>query len=909
MRKTIKGALMTAGLTLLMGLSLNVNQPAKVTAATEAITFSLNKGTGVSGTTYVTNSPAFTISGTGFVANNFNPNTGQVRGSGNVTTNFLMYNTTALPGRLVSIEMTFNSTNKDTSGTGRNALSVGNAVITSGSAQIPITTQTYTNYTWIVPTGTDGTFFHLYNFESSGTVLNTGITITYEVGGGGPVNPTGLTINGDSSVTAGQTITLSVTAAPEGSMDAVSWESSNDNIATINQEGVVAGIAEGDATITATSIYDTNVYATHVVSVLPRGEGPQEYYVDITRDNFPSGNLAYTTPSKWTATGNDGTPLEGYASVTTNATQIQTNQSGTREPFRNSTPLPGPLVRVELNLAQGTPRTHTIYVSTDTEITNANYTTAGTNVGTITPTGSLEVSSAADYRYFNFRSVSSASYLSSIRVTYLIIPVAQVPVASIGITGSDSVEIGATIGLSATVLPEDATNKNVTWSTSNASVATVDAATGVVTGVSQGTANIYATATDGSNVVSPAHAITVTTVNYNAAEAVMEALDALYEKVVNETLTLLDEADFQTIMGDYDSLSSIQKTYFDEYDSGYYLSVIDEIEAAFQALHDDVAATVVENTINALPSVDELTLDDRSAVEAARSAYDSLTASQKAFVDIVYVQKLEALEAKILELDPVKKYTRVTGADQLHVGAEYLITNFNATPSTSNTNTFSTTPTSNNIPGVAVTEMTNGQIIENANYQVLRFGAGEQSSEYALEAVNGTSTGKFLRPGSSSSNFLRYEDTLTTDSSWTIDISSDGTATIVASRSSYTRNIMRYNPNSGSPIFSCYNAGQQAISLWLDERTIPAVKELVTGIEITGPTTVDVAETIQLNATITPENADEHGVVWVSSNTSVATVSTTGVVTGVAEGQTTIRATAIDGSGVYDEHIVTVHDA
>ena len=55
---------------------------------------------------------------------------------------------------------------------------------------------------------------------------------------------------------------------------------------------------------------------------------------------------------------------------------------------------------------------------------------------------------------------------------------------------------GETLTLTATVAPDDATDKTVTWTTSNADIATVE--NGVVTAVAVGTATITVTTTDGS---------------------------------------------------------------------------------------------------------------------------------------------------------------------------------------------------------------------------------------------------------------------------------------------------------------------------------------------------------------------------------------------------------------------------
>jgi len=74
------------------------------------------------------------------------------------------------------------------------------------------------------------------------------------------------------------------------------------------------------------------------------------------------------------------------------------------------------------------------------------------------------------------------------------------PVAVTGVTldkNEAEIEVGENVELTATVAPAEAANKNVTWTSSDKDVATVDA-NGVVTGVAAGTAKITVTTEDGS---------------------------------------------------------------------------------------------------------------------------------------------------------------------------------------------------------------------------------------------------------------------------------------------------------------------------------------------------------------------------------------------------------------------------
>ena len=95
--------------------------------------------------------------------------------------------------------------------------------------------------------------------------------------------------------------------------------------------------------------------------------------------------------------------------------------------------------------------------------------------------------------------------------------------------------IGTTETLTATVLPEDATDKSVTWSSDNESVATV--ADGVVTAVAVGTVHITAKTNDGSNL-SATCAITVNPKTINVASIAITPTTANLKVGDAETLTL-----------------------------------------------------------------------------------------------------------------------------------------------------------------------------------------------------------------------------------------------------------------------------------------------------------------------------------------------------------------------------------
>lgn len=82
---------------------------------------------------------------------------------------------------------------------------------------------------------------------------------------------------------------------------------------------------------------------------------------------------------------------------------------------------------------------------------------------------------------------------------------------------------------------------------------------------------------------------------------------------------------------------------------------------------------------------------------------------------------------------------------------------------------------------------------------------------------------------------------------------------------------------------------------------------LVDSIAIEGPTEVGIREYIQLKAV--SKNGVEQKVRWKSSNTKIATISSTGMVKGLSIGEVTIEATLIDNENIHQEIKINVQES
>ena len=203
--------------------------------------------------------------------------------------------------------------------------------------------------------------------------------------------------------------------------------------------------------------------------------------------NIGSGTIKTGTFSwDYTRTLKSGSTYTGW---TSNCIQLGKNGGVENITFTTSA-IPGTIKSVSVECSSyNNAHKVSIKVGNNTYLSStatAKWTTISTKTGSGTSSGQIVIS---------FTDGSRALYIKSISVTYEE-AAATVPVTGVSLNKSSlTLTEGDSETLTATVSPNNATDKTITWSTSNSSFATVS--DGKVTAVAEGSATITVTTTDG----------------------------------------------------------------------------------------------------------------------------------------------------------------------------------------------------------------------------------------------------------------------------------------------------------------------------------------------------------------------------------------------------------------------------
>ena len=168
------------------------------------------------------------------------------------------------------------------------------------------------------------------------------------------------------------------------------------------------------------------------------------------------------------------------------------------------------------------------------------------------------------------------------------------------------------------------------------------------------------------------------------------------------------------------------------------------------------------------------------------------------------------------------EYVLLTDVADLSVGDQIIITS----GTDGAVMAISTAQTDNNRTATEIEIISNTITTIPANVQIITLETGMAANTFAFH-VEGDVTG-YLYAASSSKNYLRTQDNIDGNASWTIDVAESGVATIEA-QGDYTHKLLQYN--NSSKLFSCYSNKQQDVYIFYKAGTPKTALETPTGVE------------------------------------------------------------------------------
>lgn len=318
---------------------------------------------------------------------------------------------------------------------------------------------------------------------------------------------TGITVSPSSlSLNVGATSTLTATVSPSNATNkSYSWSSNNTGVATVNSSGLVTAKANGTATITATTADGAKTSSCTVVVTTPTSG----ITVSPTTATIIKGKTQQLTATVAPSTASDksvtwSSSNAAIASVSTSglvtakaagtATITATSSGGHKAECKVTVRVPVTgvtLSSTSLSLIKGNSRQLTATVApSDASTKTVTWTSTDKSVATVSSAGIVAAVGGGSATIT--ATTSDGSYTASCAVT-VTVPVEGVKFNDI----SANVGMGSTTKLNYTITPSDATNKTVTWQSSDTAVATVDKSSGVITPVAPGGTEITVTTEDG----------------------------------------------------------------------------------------------------------------------------------------------------------------------------------------------------------------------------------------------------------------------------------------------------------------------------------------------------------------------------------------------------------------------------
>ena len=490
-------------------------------------------------------------------------------------------------------------------------------------------------------------------------------------------------------------------------------------------------------------------------------------------------------------------------------------------------------------------------------------------------------------------------------------------------------KIGEKILLTATVLPENTTDKSVTWTSSNEAVATVDA-NGNVTAIGLGNADITATCGEVSAtctvtvVPTPVMSVTLSNTSLNLTEGETATLTATIapENATDKSVTWTSsDASIASVSAEGVVTAIKAGTATITATSANIKTATCTVTVAANII--SVESIEISKTELSLTEGDTATLTATIAPENATDKTVTWTSSDEAVATVSADGVVTAVKAGTATITAASSNGKtascvVTVAAKIYevTGITLSITELSMTEGDTTTLTATIAPENATDKSVTWTSSDEAVATVSADGVVTAVKAGTATITVAssngktatckvtvaakIIEVTGITLSKTelsMTEGDTESLTATIAPENATDKSVTWTSSDEAVATV-----------------SADGVVTAVKAGTATITVASSNGKTATCKVTVAAkiIEVTGITLSNTninlteGETATITATITPENATDKSVKWTSSEESVATVSSDGKVTAVGCGTAVITVSSTDGSGVKSECNVTV---
>ena len=733
------------------------------------------------------------------------------------------------------------------------------------------------------------------------------------------VKVTSVSLNtNQASMFVNETLELSASVLPTNATNKnITWESSNSEYATV-LNGVVSALKEGNVTITARSNENNNLFDSCYITISTRGDedisvsevtldknsltlevGDSETLVaTVLPQDATNKNVTWKSNDTSVATVNNGV-VTAKAAGSTKVIVTSVDGAKTAECTVTVNPKVVNVTGVKLDKTSASISVNESVTLVATVLpenaTNkaVTWSSNDNNVATV-ENGSVRGKSAGSAVITVTTVDGSFEAKCTVTVKNNVPEVINVTGVNLDET-SIELEVGDAQALTATVSPDNATNKSVTWSSNNTSVATVN--DGFVSAQSSGTAKITVTTVDGNktatcNVTVKEKAAAVTSVKLDQSSIELEvgktqtlkatvSPDNATNKNVSWTSSKTTVA---TVSGGVVTAKAVGTT-----------TITVKTEDGNKTATCSVtvkAATVAVTGVSLNNTSLDLTEGETSNLVATVSPSNATNknvswSSDKttvATVDngLVTAKGEGTANITVKTEDGNKTATCVVTVSKVSDDAWVKVTSISDLISgdtivfASSANTVAGALKSNSNKSTYYLESLSGSTF--VNDKITKLASGAQEFDVSITGSKYTFTSSSGVLGATADKKLTLNDT--TYNTWTVSIS-NGSATITNVNQLY--GSIKYN--ASTPRFCNYTSSSGTAPIIYRAPRTPIVP---TGVSIGGNIELAPGDTKALTVTYTPAKANtDLDLTWSSSNTSVATVT---------DGTVEVKSTAAVGS-------------